>query len=188
MLLLAPLVTYYARNLPHWQPPGQDIFITWRLYGSLPACFNIPEQENSVAKRFRHYDRFLDAAAAGPLWLQDARVAGCVIAALQRGHDQKMFRLNAYVLMANHVHVLIEPRSSLAQITKRMKGSSAREANQILRRSNARFWQAESFDHWIRTPQEWQRVRTYILENPVKAGLVKRPGQWPWSSASHPIE
>ena len=102
MLLLARIMTYYARNLPHWQPSGQDIFVTWRLYGSLPACFNIPSEENSVGRRFRHYDRVLDAAAAGPLWLQDTRVAECVISALQRGQNQKMFRLHAYVLMANH--------------------------------------------------------------------------------------
>jgi putative transposase len=180
-------MTYYARNLPHWQPPGQDIFITWRLHGSLPACVHISKEENNVGRKFRQYDRLLDAAAAGPLWLGDTRVAECVISALQEGHDHKMFCLRAYVLMANHVHILIEPCSSLAQITQRIKGISAREANRILRRSNTRFWQAESFDHWIRTPQEWQRIHAYIENNPVSAGFVKNPIDWPWSSAARPL-
>jgi REP element-mobilizing transposase RayT len=181
-------MTFYARNLPHWRPPGQDIFITWRLYGSLPACLKIPKEEDSVGKKFRYYDRNLDAATTGPLWLKDPRVAESVIAALKRGHHQKMFREHAFAVMANHVHILIEPHSSLAQITKSIKGHNAHDANDILRRANAKFWQTESFDHWIRTPQEWQRIKNYILQNPVKAGLVQKPEDWPWSSASRPIE
>jgi REP element-mobilizing transposase RayT len=99
-----------------------------------------------------------------------------------------MFREHAFAVMANHVHILIEPHSSLAQITKSIKGHNAHDANDILRRANAKFWQTESFDHWIRTPQEWQRIKNYILQNPVKAGLVQKPEDWPWSSASRPIE
>jgi len=89
--------------------------------------------------------------------------------------------------MANHVHVLLEPHSPLAQITQQMKGASAREANLILGRTGSRFWQDESFDHWIRNPEEWKRIRSYIERNPVVAGLVDKPEEWPWSSASHSI-
>jgi len=145
---------YYKRNLPHWQPPSQTIFITWRLRGSLPAHFKIPTEEQSSGKQFHRYDRCLDSASTGPVWLKDPQVAQCVIAVLKEAQSQNLFRLNAYVLMANHVHVLIEPRSSLAQITKLIKGRSARAANQILTRMNTRFWQVESFDHWVRTPEE----------------------------------
>jgi putative transposase len=110
------------------------------------------------------------------------------MAVLNEAQTQNLFQMNAYVLMANHVHVLIEPRSSLAQITKLIKGRSARAANLILSRMNTRFLQDESFDRWIRTPEEWQRIRAYIENNPVKAGLVQNPQDWPWSSASRPIE
>jgi len=53
--------------------------------------------------------------------------------------------------------------------------------------SGSHFWQDESFDHWIRNPGEWHKIRKYIEQNPVAAGLVDKPEDWPWSSASHPI-
>jgi REP element-mobilizing transposase RayT len=179
-------MTYYVRNLPHWQPAGKDIFVTWRLNGSLPAHVKIPDSADSAGKRFQSLDRALDLAGVGPLWLMDPRVAECVIAALHRGQAREMFRLHAYVVMANHVHVLLEPRVPIARITRTIKGATAREANRILGRTGTRFWQDESFDHWIRNTPQWRRVRTYIERNPASAGRVKTPEDWPWSSASRP--
>jgi REP element-mobilizing transposase RayT len=86
--------------------------------------------------------------------------------------------------MANHVYVLLAPMRTLSQITHAVKGATARGANKLLGRSGNRFWQDESFDRWIRNPSEWNRVRVYIEHNPVRAGLVKNPKAWPWSSAS----
>jgi REP element-mobilizing transposase RayT len=129
----------------------------------------------------------LDKAQSGPLWLKDSRIAKTVLSALNAGQQRKMFTLHANVIMANHVHVLISPHSPLAQITQQIKGATARDANLILGRTGSRFWQDESFDHWIRNPEEWQRARAYIERNPVVAGLVNKPEDWPWSSASHPI-
>jgi len=175
-------MTYYERNLPHWQPAGREIFITWRLYGSLPAHFKTPRREDSAGQRFRAYDRVLDLARMGPRWLSDPRIAERVIAALKKGEMQEMFQLHAYVVMANHVHVLLEPKFPIARITRMIKGSTAREANCILGRTGMRFWQEESFDHWIRNTPEWRRVRAYVERNPVAAGLVQKPEEWPWSS------
>jgi REP element-mobilizing transposase RayT len=180
-------MTYYARHLPHWYPPGEDIFITWRLHGSLPARVNIPKPLKSAGKRFLAYDRTLDKAGTGPVWLKDPRIASSVMVALNAGQQRKMFTLRASVLMANHVHVLLAPHSPIAQITQQIKGATAREANLILGRTGARFWQDESFDHWIRNPEEWQRIYAYIQQNPVAAGLAQKSEDWPWSSASHPI-
>ena len=42
----------------------------------------------------------------------------------------------------------------------------------------------EGFDHWIRTQQEFDKTVRYIENNPIKAGLVKNPEDWEWSSAS----
>ena len=56
--------------------------------------------------------------------------------------------------------------------------------NRLLNR-RGRFWQAESYDHWIRDPDELDRVISYIELNPVKAGLADSPEAWPFSSASH---
>jgi putative transposase len=183
-VILPGRMTYYVRNLPHWQPAGKDIFITWRLYGSLPAHFRTPKREDSAGKRFRTYDRVLDLACVGPLWLSDPRIAERVIAALRKGQMQEMFLLHSYVVMANHVHVLVEPKFPIARITQMIKGSTARAANAILGREGMRFWQEESFDHWIRNARERGRVQTYIERNPVAAGLVQKPEEWPWSSVA----
>jgi type I restriction enzyme R subunit/putative DNA methylase len=91
--------------------------------------------------------------------------------------------LIAWVIMANHVHVLITPNQSLAWITKTLKGFSARRANEILGRPGQPFWQDESYDHWARNRLESERIQRYIEGNPVAAGLVARPELWRWSSA-----
>jgi REP element-mobilizing transposase RayT len=181
-------MTYTHRHLPHWAPPGQDIFITWRLQGSLPPKFRPPASVESNGKAFVIYDRILDQGRTGPLWLNNSRIANSVLMAFKAAQHRKMIALRAYVLMANHVHVLLAPLSPIAQITHQIKGATAREANLLLSRTGSRFWQNESFDHWIRNPEEWQSVRAYIERNPVSAGLVNKPEDWVWSSASHPIE
>jgi putative transposase len=88
--------------------------------------------------------------------------------------------------MPNHVHVLLTPSIELATITRAIKGTSARQANILLERTGLSFWQDESFDHWIRHPRQFDRVRAYIECNPVRAGLAERPEEWPYSSASRP--
>jgi putative transposase len=181
-------MTYYARDLPHWQPPGKDIFVSWRLYGSLPVTFIRSLQssaDNSARQRFRATEAQLDKALNGPLWLKEPSVARCVTDAIQRAATGlHFFRLHAYVVMPNHVHILIEPNVPLPRITHRVKGTSTRAANQILGRDGQRFWQDESFDHWVRNAAEFTRIKNYIEQNPVKAGLAKTASDWPWSSAA----
>ena len=78
--------------------------------------------------------------------------------------------------MPNHVHLLILPRITVAKIMRWRKGSTARRANQLLERTGLPFWQDESYDHWVRSRQEFSRIIAYIEENPVSAGLVNWPG------------
>ena len=94
-----------------------------------------------------------------------------------------LYQLRAWALLVNHVHILIHPRARLSRITKAIKNFSARQANAILGRTGQPFWQDESFDHWIRGPEELEKIVRYIEENPVTAGLVKRVDGWRWSSA-----
>lgn len=180
-------MTFYVRNLPHWHPPGRDIFITWRLHGSLPAQFRPQNKMESSGKAFVACDRFLDKAQTGPLWLKDSRVAECMLTAFKTAQQRKLLSLRAYAIMANHIHVLLAPLAPLEQITQQIKGATAREANLILDRTGTPFWQDESFDHWVRNPAEFAKIRAYVERNPVAAGLVARPEDWPWSSASRPI-
>jgi len=153
-------MTYYVRNLPHWQPPSKDIFITWRLHGSLPASIQISPALCSEGQRFRAIDRVLDRGRSGPLWLKDDRVAECVAMALQKGQSDKLFQMHSFVIMANHVHCLLQPAAPVSRITKFMKGATARSANYILGLTGNHFWQDESFDHWIRNSAELNRVHT----------------------------
>ncbi len=187
-------MSYYERHLPHWHPAEKTLFVTWRLYGSLPAHFwgTLEEKPqpgearvHQTGKRFRTIDCELDKAASGPVWLKDSRIAKCVVDALRFGEAQlKLYELHAYVVMANHVHLLLQPRAPLARITRVLKGFTAREANRILARTGQRFWQGESFDRWVvRNAAELERITSYIERNPVSAGLVAKPDDWPWSSA-----
>lgn len=197
-------MTSYRRNLPHWHPEGKVIFLTWRLYGSLPkghprgtatlGCAGKDTKKHTGksacatgqdwGRRFRIVDAELDRASRGPLWLRDPEIAGYVEEAIIRGAELGHYNLHAYVVMPNHVHVLLEPCLPLARITRGLKGVSARDANATLGRVGKHFWQDESFDHWVRSESEFERIRSYIENNPVSAGLVAKPEDWRWSSAS----
>ena len=131
-------------------------------------------------------DRELAQAVTGPSWLKDERVAQCVIETLQFGQGKlRLYVLHAWVLMANHIHILIEPNTALPKITKSIKTFSAKRANEILGRTGEPFWQDESFDRWVRDQREFGKTVQYIEFNPVAAGLAPRPEDWPWSSASN---
>jgi REP element-mobilizing transposase RayT len=178
-------IGYYQRNLPHWQPEGRAIFLTWRLYGSLPRNFvlQLEKLKGDPGKKFLTADLKLDAAATGPRWLSNPEIARYAEGAIKRGGELGHYVLHAYVVMPNHVHVLLTPLAPLRRITGGIKGVSARDANETLGRTGKAFWQDESFDHWIRNSAQFERIRTYIEQNPVKAGLVIKPQDWRCSSA-----
>ncbi|MBI3405594.1 MAG: transposase [Acidobacteria bacterium] len=185
----------YRRHLPHWDPADRHIFVTWRLHGSLPAKVILGYKKWGTIQRsnhrapnagalFKKWDLDLDAGKTGPLWLKIPQVADAMRASLLYCAEQlQLYRLDSYVVMANHVHVLLLPNVPLRKITSRVKGFSARKANKILGRVGETFWQDESFDHWIRSEPEYLRIKNYIERNPVSAGLVAKPEDWPWSSA-----
>jgi type I restriction enzyme R subunit/putative DNA methylase len=176
-------MSYTERHLPHWQAEGAALFITWRLHGSLPRV-PAPIEYQSAGTSFALIDRELDKAATGPRYLLDERVAQCVADALKYGEGKlHLYELRAWVLMANHVHILIYPEAELPKITRSIKNFSARQANTLLGLTGQPFWQDESYDHWVRGPEELERVVRYIEENPVSAGLVERVEDWRWSSA-----
>jgi len=89
--------------------------------------------------------------------------------------------------MPNHVHILISPKIPLSRITNGIKGVTSRSAKSILALQQKHFWQDESFDHWVRSPEQFDTIRAYIENNPVKAGLAAHPEDWPWSSVAQPL-
>jgi len=216
---------FYRRKLPHIHPPGATLFVTFRLAGSIPRsilelrraerCW-LDEQIRRAKKNasdaitidllafqrrwFRRFEAVLDREMCGPIWLKDQRIAAMVVDSL-RYRDGKVYRLDAYCIMSNHVHVvfapflterdLMEGRSArgltfmsfqppLDVIMHSLKSFTAQEANKLIGRTGA-FWEAESYDHVIRTHAEFHRVVAYVLNNPVKARLVRRCQEWPWS-------
>ena len=141
-------------------------------------------ETKELGKRFREYDLELDKASSGPLWLKQPRVASVVVDGIRGAAAKGLFRTHSWVVMPNHVHLLIAPLAPMAAITKAIKGPTARQANRLLQRTGEYFWQDESFDHWIRDEAEFEKVKKYIERNPVAAGLVNEESRWPWSSAA----
>jgi len=173
----------YRRRLPHFQPDGVRIFLTWRLFGSLPA---VPARGSYLTPghAFVAADRALHNSGSGPQWLRDPCIAGLVVESIRSGESRRRwYELDAWVVMPNHVHLLILPHVPLPAITRRLKSWTARQANELLGLTGRPFWQDESYDHWVRNGQERDRIVRYIEQNPVSAGLAVSPEEWEWSSA-----
>jgi putative transposase len=174
----------YRRRLPHFHPNDAYLFLTWRQWGSsLPAKADSTTYPTS-GHAFVAHDRVLDRRASGPRWLKDPRIADAVSHAILIGNcERRFYRLLAWVVMPNHVHLLILPLVPIAVLMRWLKGSTARTANRILGRTGLPFWQDESYDHYLRSSSQIERTIAYIEGNPVSAGLVCSAEHWPWSSA-----
>ncbi len=173
--------------LPHFDGGEISQFITFRLKDSLPQT--VLERWRQELKRpggeamlRRRVEVYLDQGY-GSLWLKEPGVASIVQNALLY-HDGARYRLTAWVVMPNHVHLLATPREdhTLDAIMHSIKSYTASEANKLLRRKGA-FWQEEYFDRYIRDAKHYAQTVAYIENNPVKAGLCHTPAEWPFSSA-----
>jgi len=122
------------------------------------------------------------------MWLRQPEVANLVAANLRRGAEEHFYDLHAWVVMANHVHLLVRPLIKPSELLRRIKGRSARQVNLALGRTGEPFWQSESYDHWVRHAEEMTRITRYIENNPVTAGLAARAEDYRWSSAWRGVE
>jgi menaquinone-specific isochorismate synthase len=189
------------RRLPHWEVEGAVYLVTFRLADSLPKqalqkldrerkdilatasqmgrSLTAAERRRMGQLQARGLERILDAGA-GKCFLRDAAIARVVVNALQE-FDGPRYRLFAWSVMPNHVHVLFQAigKVTLAGILHSWKSFSAKAANQILGR-NGEFWQREYHDHIIRNAIEFDRAMRYVTENPSKAGLKNWPWVWCW--------
>ena len=102
--------------------------------------------------------------------------------------DSERYRMLAWTVMPNHVHVLFMPMpgEQLGRIVSSWKRFTAREANLLLGRTGA-FWQPDYWDRFIRNDSHYAATVNYIDFNPVKAGLVEAPQLWPWGSARRQV-
>jgi putative transposase len=103
--------------------------------------------------------------------------------ALEQVRARHQARVYAYVLMPEHVHLLVNepPRIVLAQFLKAFKQITSRR----LRGGRDKFWQDRYYDSNVYGGKARSEVIRYIHRNPVKRGLVEKPEDWPWSSFRH---
>jgi REP element-mobilizing transposase RayT len=177
------------RYLPYWEVPKGVYFVTFRLADSLPEYVlqelrakspagsptkKIPEK---LAKKFpaKEIEKMLDSGL-GAKHLARAEIADLVEGAL-RAFDGVRYKLFAWCVMPNHVHVVFQPLGEweLARILHSWKSFTA---HRVLRKFGIRgaFWQREYYDHLIRGGEEFSRAVEHVLENPRRAGLEG----WRW--------
>jgi REP element-mobilizing transposase RayT len=183
---------FHRRNLPHLYYSGGEYFITYRLADSIPLkrILHLREQYKlsnddpiiNEKKIFVKYDELLDKNEDGIKYLSDEKIAGINQDKLH-SLDNTVYKLICYCIMPNHVHLvfrLLSETQSVSDIMKKIKGTTARECNKLLKRTG-KFWQAVSFDRLIRDANEMYNIINYVLNNPVKAGLVDKPDDWKYS-------
>jgi putative DNA methylase len=176
--------------LPHFDGGEIAQSITYHLADSLPKkvldqllreLVSLAPEEAQAEKR-RRLEKYLDKGH-GNAWLRKPCIAQYVEDTLLR-FDGERYRLHAWVIMPNHVHILSTPCQgwSLSSIVQFWKSCTAKYANAILSRSG-KFWQEDYFDRYIRDERHFYACLKYIEANPVKAGLCQNKEQWVYGSA-----
>ena len=171
--------------LPHYDAPGVTQFVTFRLADAMPASRR--SEWEALLKIERERQRRIELEAyldrgRGECWLARPEIADVAERAL-RFFDGQRYQLQAWVVMPNHIHVLVDIwKTPLAQVAQSWKRFIAREANKLLGREGT-FWEREYWDTWIRDEEHRRKAMRYVEWNPVKAGLVQTAAEWRWSSA-----
>ena len=168
--------------LPHLKAEGAVYSVTFRLADSLPASVLDRIEQLPAEERLEKIESYLNAGQSAA-WLAQPALADMFVEVLRK-REGEQYRLHSWVVMPNHVHLVIEPLAShtLSEILQAIKSTSAHRANQILQRSGE-FWQRESYDHLVRDDEDLARCNEYVYMNPVSAGLVVAPEVYLYSSA-----
>ena len=183
--------------LPHWTRDGATYAVTFRLADSLPRPvleawiferrdivrtagqmgrpLSEHEQQRLQKLHSERIEVYLDASH-GDCWLRQPAIARLVADALRHFEGQR-YRLHAWCIMPNHVHLMVEPMPghALPSLLHSWKSFTAKAANRHLG-STGDFWQTEYYDHLIRDEGDYAHALRYLLENPEIAGLR----DWPW--------
>ena len=152
-------MTFYRRTLPHLQRDYKPHFITF-------------------CTRNR--------------WCLPIDVRGLVLSCCIHDHKKKA-DVHAAIVMPDHVHLLLTPMLneqrrdvySLAELLGSIKGASSHAINHRLGRSGS-IWQEESFDHVLRWSEALDEKIVYLLENPVRAGIVSSAREYKWLWTADP--
>lgn len=207
-----PLKVHH-KHLPHWRQDGVTYFVTARLADSMPQSkleqwerlrsawlWNHriesveqvktlpPEQQKEFHKQFNAlWHSWLDAGY-GACQLAKPEVRLSLLDVFYK-NESTAYELDAWVIMPNHFHAVVSLKSDtqLGAVLKHWKGGSAREINKLLNRQGS-LWQAESYDHIVRSEAQLQHYRRYIANNPIHPRLrsdeyVIGLGKTTWPSA-----
>jgi putative transposase len=141
----------YRRHLPHYQSDYKAIFLTFSTHNR---------------------------------WILPPEARTIVLQSCTWGHGTH-FNLDGAVVMPDHVHLVLTPTYdgnsffSVAEIMQGIKGASAHKINHLLGR-NGQVWQRESFDRVLRREKSIQAKVEYLIQNPVRAGLVQTASEYRW--------
>jgi len=175
--------------LPHFDAGEVFQSITFRLHDSMPQSL-LETWKQELARESAEFEdklrwrieAYLDQGY-GACYLSDDRIANMMQSALLHFEGER-YRLSAWVVMPNHVHLLAAPceAQSLSDIMHSIKSYTAQEANRMLVRKG-RFWFEDYFDRYIRNARHFENAISYIENNPVSASLCHTPSEWRFSSA-----
>jgi putative transposase len=172
--------------LPHCDKPSTLQMLTFRLADAMPATRRhewaaLLEIEEDRERRTK-LEAYLDLGY-GQCFLKDPRAATALEEVVLR-FDGVRYRIAAWVVMPNHCHLLVALWTTpMADLVKAWKGVSAHTTNRLVGRKGE-LWQEEYWDRYIRDEDHFRKAVRYIESNPVKAGLVRLAGEWPFSSAN----
>jgi putative transposase len=191
--------TIFWRKLPHWSQAGALCFITWRTWDSMPAavvrcwraerdewlrCHGVdpsradweakvrdwawPQQRTFREFLSRRWSEHLDQLH-GACLLRQPKLARIVGESLRHG-DGDLYWLSDYVVMPNHVHILaaFAAEDVMLKQCESWKHFTARKINREVGRFG-RLWEQDAFDHLVRFPEEFERLRRYVADNPAAA-------------------
>ena len=184
--------------LPHFESPNLIQHVTFHLADSLPQSalikleseLKILPVERRDLERRKRVEAWIDAGH-GSCVLRNPAIAAMVQKSLLT-FDSQRYRLLAWAVMPNHVHVLFEPINGwiVAKIVTAWKKFTARRICDLDNHQtsgtspHASIWHREYWDRYIRDEAHFKQTVDYIHSNPVKARLAVTAESWPWSSAN----
>ena len=184
-------IRFWCGRLPHWEVVDGRYFITLRLAGTLPKVLKKQlqglvaevrgaEGDNMNREYFRRMEAWLDKDRSSQI-LVNTDIAEIIMTAFAEYEARSIWSVHSYVIMPNHLHWFFTPLMySMSESIMHFKRYTTRQVNAYMSTKGKRFWQKEWFDHWSRSASEDEKIVQYIRYNPVKAGLVRTPEQWPY--------
>jgi putative transposase len=114
--------------------------------------------------------------------LQSDRMASLLVEVFCHYRGQQRFLLHEFVVMPNHFHLLITPAESLERAMQLVKGGFSFRAKRELK-FEEEIWQSSYYDRRVRNSSEYEKIKNYIRQNPVRARLVENAADYSYSSS-----